>query len=148
MAFVKVSGFSAEIEAAKRAGNNTDQLVKDMLHAGVDTAKKLWKDVITERGHVDTGDMRDSVGAAFISYRNGAAEVYPLGRSTTPSKRHGGGGKKRKSVRNAEKAFILHYGRSNLLGDLFVDEIEDRILDKGYDAMAEAFEKFLEKENL
>lgn len=148
MAFVKVTGLSAEIEAAKRAGNDTRVLVKDMLEAGVNTAKKLWKDVITERGHVDTGDMRDSVGAAFISYRNGSAEVYPLGRSTTPSKRHGGGGKRRKSIRNAEKAFILHYGRSNLTGDLFVDKIKDRILDKGYDAMAEVFYKFLEKEKL
>lgn len=148
MAFVKVTGFSEEIEALKRAGNDTEELVKDMLHAGVDTAKKLWKDVITERGHVDTGDMRDSVGASFVSYRNGAAEVYPIGKSTTPSKRHGGGGKRRKPIRNAEKAFILHYGRSNLLGDLFVDEIEDRMADKGYDAMAEVFEKFLKKENL
>lgn len=148
MAFVKVTGFSAEIEALKRAGSDTEELVKEMLTAGVDIAKKLWKDVITERGHVDTGDMRDSVGAAFISYRNGSAEVYPLGSSTKPSKRHGGGGKRRKSIRNAEKAFILHYGRSNLIGDLFVDEIEDRIMDKGYDAMAEVFDKFLEKENL
>lgn len=148
MAFVKITGFSAEIEALKRAGNDTGELVKDMLLAGGDTAKKIWKDVITERGHVDTGDMRDSVGAKFISYRNGSAEVYPLEKSSTPSKRHGGGGKKRKPIRNAEKAFILHYGRSNLLGDLFVDEIEDRIIDKGFDAMNEVYEKFLEKENL
>lgn len=147
MATFKTSGFEQEIEAFKRAGDNTESLIKAMLGAGIKVAVAAWRDVITKRGHVDTGDMRDSVGTAWVSVRNGAAEVYPLGTSRKGSVKRGSG-KARKSVRNAEKAFILHYGRSNLLGDLFVDQVEERIEDDGFDKMYEVYENYLKQEGL
>ena len=56
--------------------------------------------------------MAKSVGVK-LTKKNGmrCAEIYPLGKDS-----HG--------VRNAEKAFILHYGRSNMKGDHFVDNAE------------------------
>ncbi|MCM1334292.1 MAG: hypothetical protein NC084_11970 [Bacteroides sp.] len=147
MARLKVSGFAEEVERFKQAGGDTQELIKAMLDAGIKVAKAEWKDVILKRRHLDTGDMRNSVDAAWVSYRNGAAEVYPLGTSRTGSVLRGNT-KPRKPIRNAEKAFIIHYGRSNLAGDLFVDQVEEQVTDKGFDAMREVYDEFLEKEGL
>lgn len=147
MAKIRLSGFSEEIDALKRAGNDTGKLVRRMLKAGAETSEDIWRKVITERGHIDTGDMLRSVGTAWISEKTGAAEVYPLGKSVSPSrKKHAD--KRRKSVRNAEKAFILHYGRANLAEDPFVDEIERRIEDEAFDKMDEVFQQFINKEEI
>ena len=49
-------------------------------------------------------------------------------------------GKDKHGVRNVEKAFILHYGRSNMKGDRFVDEAERIAEENAIPAMQEVWE--------
>ena len=62
-----------------------------------------------------------------------AKEIYPQG-------------KDRKGVRNAEKAFILHYGKSGQAPTRFVDAVEEAAEDKAVSAMENVFNNYLEKE--
>lgn len=102
----------------------------EMLGEAGQIVIKAWQDVITERGHVETGDMRDSVRASAVK-KSGEAyscSIYPHGRD-------------RKRQSNATKAFVLHYGTSRIKGDHFVDEAEARSSDEAMDAMEKAWER-------
>lgn len=112
MATLNWQGLDELYAEMSRAGKQAGEVAQQMIQAGADEVVKAWKTAIGLHGHVKTGDMQKSVGFK-IKRKNGmrVAEIYPLGKD-----RHG--------VRNAEKAFILHYGRSNLRGSRFVDEAE------------------------
>lgn len=102
----------------------------EMLGEAGKVVVKAWQDVIEERGHVDTGDMRDSVRASAVK-KNGDAytsSIYPHGRD-------------RKRQGNAEKAFVLHYGTSRIKGDRFVDDAEARAGDAAEEVMQKIWEQ-------
>jgi len=102
----------------------------EMLGEAGKVVVKAWQDVIEEHGHVDTGDMRDSVRASAVK-KNGDAytsSIYPHG-------------KDRKRQGNAEKAFVLHYGTSRIKGDRFVDEAEERAGDAAEQVMQNVWDK-------
>jgi hypothetical protein len=88
----------------------------------------------TKRGYIDTGDMLASVARADKSPK-GTAEIYPQGTDS-------------KGVRNAEKAFILHYGTSSVQGSRFVDDIEDKAAPEIYVAMGNVMDEYIKKHNL
>ena len=78
------------------------------------TLKRLIKNNLNKEEnhkHIDTGDMVRSVGTAKGTKAKKFHDIYPQGRDE-------------KGVRNAEKAFIAHYGKSGQLGTRFVDEAE------------------------
>ena len=112
MATLNWQGLDELYDEISRAGEQAGEVAQQMIQAGANEVVKAWKTAISQHGHVKTGDMQKSVGFK-IKQKNGMrfAEIYPQGKD-----RHG--------VRNAEKAFILHYGRSNLRGSRFVDEAE------------------------
>ena len=113
------SGLDEVYKEMQQEGETVGQTAQKMLEVGGKECVKAWKIAIGMHGHSGegisgraTGDMINSVGIKYKT-KNGIrqAEIYPLGKD-----RHG--------VRNAEKAFILHYGRSNMKGDRFVDDAE------------------------
>lgn len=110
-----------------------DVLMKNMLDAGGNAAVKEWKEGIERHGHVDTGTMRDSVRKSKKG--DNKRVVYPKGKDS-------------KGVRNAQKAYVLHYGRSNIQGDRFIDEIEEKAEEKVLNAMENKFDKFLRERGL
>ena len=87
------------------------ELVPEMLDMGAKIVTEEWKNSINRHDHIDSNAMIDSVGAKKGKAKN-LREIYPQG-------------KDKKGVRNAEKAFIAHYGKSGQLGTRFVDEAEE-----------------------
>lgn len=117
------------------------ELVSDMLEAGAEVVADEWKKGIKSAVKANgrsTGDMERSVAPAKgIKTTGGVSvkEIYPQGKDS-------------KGVRNAEKAFILHYGKSkaNQPPTRFVDAVEDAAEDKAVSAMEDVFNNYLEKE--
>lgn len=116
-------------------------LPEKMLDAGADAAVDEWKAGIVRHRHVDTGEMLNSVGVAPGTRKGRKREIYPLGSD-------------RKGVRNAEKAYVLNYGRGKgkrnrrskksvvgLKGDRFVDDIQKKTELSTYKAMSKVFDE-------
>lgn len=112
MASFNLSGLDEIADELNRESAFATDAPAQMLNAAADIYKKAWKSEIEKAGLIDTGDMLNSVGADEIAhFRNGArVDVYPKG-------------KDRKGTRNAEKAFVLHYGTSRIKPRRFVDAV-------------------------
>lgn len=137
MATLKWSGLDDLYKEMQRAGETAGEAAQKMLEAGGQECIKAWQTAIGMYGHGEpgesgraTGEMMRSVGIKFRT-KNGmrSAEIYPLGKD-----RHG--------VRNAEKAFILHYGSSTIKGDHFVDEAERIAEDEAIPVMQEIWNNY------
>ena len=131
MASLNVSGFDELIDELKAAGQMAnEELVGEMLRAGAEEVKKAWKEVATERDFHDSGDMIESIGFARKPKDIADAriiEVYPQGTD------------KKTGVRNAEKAFLLHYGWSSFSPTHWVDEADERATEPAIKAMERVF---------
>lgn len=112
MGSMQTDGIDKLIKDMESAADDTGQLASDMLDAGADVVVQEWKDGIEEAGHVDTGAMRDSVKAT--------GKKNKLERVISPT------GSDKKGTRNAEKAYVLNYGKSTKPGGRFVDKIEEK----------------------
>lgn len=93
---------------------STGETAVEMLMAGAEEVKKAWQNQAAMHGYHATGDMIESIGYAkkprWVSEIR-SIDIYPQG-------------KDRKGVRNAEKAFLLHYGTSKIHGSHWVDEAD------------------------
>ena len=115
MAGFDTSGLDGLISEMQRLGEDTGPVAVAMVNAAVEEIRDAWKVSAEKHGLRDTGDMINSIGfpqpvqkLANSVFR----DVYPLG-------------KDRKGVRNAEKAFVLHYGSSRIKPTYWVDDAED-----------------------
>lgn len=124
---------------------NIGEIQDEMLEAAGTEFEKAWKNGIErhehvnsegdiKQGYVDTGDMRDSVKFK-VSKKNKTVTIAPTG-------------KDRKGVRNALKAFVLHYGSTKIAGDRFVDDVEEKGEDAAIDAMMEVYNEELNKKGV
>lgn len=114
MARFEIQGMDETIAEMKRMGETTGPTTDRMLLAGAEEMKTAWVNAINRYDHVDTGAMRRSVGYAKKPkeiFGGKALDVYPRG-------------KDKQGTRNAEKAFVLHYGRKNMTASHFVDAAE------------------------
>ena len=115
------------------------ELVSEMLEAGAEVVADEWKKGIRSSVKANgrsTGDMERSVAPTKGIKKVGdvsSKEIYPQG-------------KDRNGVRNAEKAFIMHYGKSGQAPTRFVDAVEESAEDKAVSAMEDVFNNYLEKE--
>ena len=138
MARLDVEGLDEITEQLKNMGMLHGKVVDDMLTAGSGEMVPAWQNAIIRYGHVRMGNMRKSVKPTKIKDRPTGKElhVYPQGYDRDNRK---------KPTRNAEKAFVLHYGRRNMNGTHFVDAAETEGAPKAYDAMEKRFDQFIEK---
>lgn len=134
MAKLDTSGLNELINNLSNFAEDFTDMKEDMLSAAGEILVDEWKDGIKRFDHVDTGDMLESVKAKRLKNEDGV-EVFPQG-------------KDKKGVRNAQKAFVLHYGWSNYKGDRFVDDIEDKAEEKATEAAEEIYSNELEKKGL
>ena len=139
MANMTTSGLNELSEMLKELGElDNGELTGNMLNAGAEVVADEWKKGIKNvviPGGRSKGDMENSVAPSKKIERKGdisATTIYPQG-------------KDRKGVRNAEKAFILHYGKSGQMGTRFVDNVEANAEDAATEAMEEVFNEFLNK---
>lgn len=111
MAKLTIQGLDSVIADMKRLGELEGETADKMLTEGAKIVAEEWKNAIKQAGLVDTGDMLNSVRPSkpktSKDVRN--IEVFPQG-------------KDRKGVRNAEKAFVNHYGTSRIKKTRFVDK--------------------------
>ena len=115
MARLNVTGLNETIESMKRMGQLAGPVADAMILSGAAIIREHWVASAESHGHVDTGDMIASIRYARQPKDVGGMrvlDVYPQG-------------KDEKGVRNAEKAFILHYGSSSIRASRWVKEAEE-----------------------
>lgn len=133
MARFDTSGLDETIREMRRMGEESGDVATAMLQAGAEEVKKAWQLAAEEHGLRDTGDMIASIGFSREPKDIGgikSIDIYPQG-----TDRHG--------VRNAEKAFILHYGTSKLAATHWVDDADRYSEDYAIPAMTDVWEEFL-----
>lgn len=137
MARFDVSGLDEAVKWMERMGELTGDMADAMLKAGAEEVREAWREAAERHRHRDTGAMIESIGYARKPKTVDGVrtlDIYPRG-------------KDHKGVRNAEKAFILHYGRNLNNGkrnaSYWVDDA-DRTSDRTVvPAMLEVFDKYL-----
>lgn len=136
---ISTTGLDDLMQSMKELGElDNGELTENMLEAGAEVVAKEWKDGIksvTRGSKRSTGDMADSVATSkdIKKLKDVSTKtIYPQG-------------KDRKGVRNAEKAFILHYGKTTQLGTHFVDDVEEKAGGPSVDAMEQIFDEFITK---
>ena len=134
MAKFGISGIDDIAETLKKAGElGNGEITSKILDAQAQVYIEKWKKAIDRsirNPRRSTNNMRDSVNAKQVGRLT--VDVYPMG-------------KDRKGVRNAEKAFIHHYGRSNMKGSRFVDIAESDAEQPALEAAQKIMDEFIEK---
>lgn len=132
MARFTFSGLDEIIDRMDKAGRLADTaLVDEMLNAGAKEVQKVWKEVAEEKGYDFSGEMIRHITFSKrpVSVNEARAiEIYPKGKD------------KKTGVRNAEKAFHLHYGTSKIPASHWVDEVRARAQEPALRAMTAVFE--------
>lgn len=103
MARFEVEGLDFIVADMKRHGELAGETAQEMLMAGAEEIKQAWKDEAERRRFKDTKAMIDSISFPKSTKRASdilTIDIYPQGKDA-----HG--------VRNAEKAFILHWGTNS-----------------------------------
>ena len=115
MARFRTEGLDELIERMTEMELTVSELADEMLIAGAEEVREAWKKSAEEHGHIDTGDMINSIDYSKQVRQIGdikEVDIYPQG-------------KDRKGVRNVEKAFILHYGTSRIPASHWVDDADE-----------------------
>lgn len=136
MARFDVSGLDETIEEMKRLGQMTGRTVDAMLMAGAEEVRKAWRQSAEEHRHRDTGDMIASIGFSRKPKEIGSIrtiDIYPQG-------------KDKRNIRNAEKAFILHYGTTKIRGSRWIDDADKTSEQTVVPAMIRVWEQFLQNQ--
>ena len=136
MARFDVSGLDETIEEMKRLGQMAGQTADAMLMAGAEEVRKAWRQSAEEHRHRDTGDMIASIGFARKPKEIGSIrtiDIYPQG-------------KDKRNIRNAEKAFILHYGTTKIRGSRWIDDADKISEQTVVPAMIRVWEQFLQNQ--
>lgn len=134
MARFNVSGMDETIREMRRLGEESGDAARAMLQAGAEKVKTGWRAAIMSHELVRSGDMLGSVGFKRNPKKTGdmlSIEVYPQGVDY-------------KGVRNAEKAFILHYGTSTHTPTRFVDDAETMGEAMAVPAMEEIWDRYIQ----
>lgn len=122
MARMDFFGTEEVMEELFKEAEKVEQRAGRMLEEAGRVMTDAWKDAITEAGHAPPGKSKRATGDLIGSIKADApkktgdvhsVQVYPHG-------------KDRHKKRNAEVAFVLHYGTSKIPGDHFVDNAEDK----------------------
>lgn len=102
MARFNTTGLDDVLADMKRLGELTGETANKMLMAGAEQDKQAWRQAAEKHRIRDKEALIDSIGFARKPKDVGGIktiDIYPQGKDA-------------KGVRNAEKAFILHYGTS------------------------------------
>jgi hypothetical protein len=139
MAKLDTTGLDDLVRQMEKLGQLRGPVVAEMLDTAAEIVKESWKEAAREHGYGapgstgrGTGEMIDSIdfpvkGDARALYR----DIYPQGSDS-------------KGVSNATKAFVLHYGRSNMAGSYWVDDAEMNATPKAIEACQEIWDRFLQ----
>ena len=136
MATLNVTGMQEAMRELVRLGDGVASVADAMLAAGGQAVTKGWQDSATSHGHIRTGAMLGSIKPTRPKIVKDVRTifVYPQGADSTGRK---------KPVRNAEKAVVLHYGRRNMTGSKWVKDAEEAAEGPALSAMEAVFDSFI-----
>ncbi len=138
MARFDTSGLDDLIQDVLGLGDVAEEAGEKMLLAGAEEVKQAWKDSAEKHKLRDTGDMIESIDYARKPKNVGgikSVDIYPQGKN-----RHG--------IRNAEVAFVQHYGTSKLPATHWVDDADDASGPKVQAAMEKIYDEELKQKGL
>lgn len=138
MAKLRTDGFEEAIDDLEKLGKNTDEATTAMLKAAGNVTSEAWREAAEKHHHRDTGQMIASISAGRKIKGRGS------GKSITVAPQ----GKDHKGVRNAEKAFILHYGTGKIAASHWVDEAERKAEPKIATTMQEIWNEYIATGNV
>lgn len=134
MARFDTTGIDDIISQMQRMGQDVGPAAEEMCMAAVEEIRDAWKNSAEQHGLRDTGAMIESIGFGPAPIRAGAIlynDVHPMGTDA-------------KGVRNAEKAFILHYGTSKYPGTHWIDDADTASAAPVQSRIEEIWNRFLE----
>ena len=121
MAKMRREGLDDIFKEMAALGEEMGEVSNRMLLAGAEEVKQAWRKVANQKGYLSKGNktgmhMIDSIDYPKKGYSGKASDIkeipiYPQGVN-------------HKNVRNAEVAYILHYGTSKRKGSHWVDTAE------------------------
>lgn len=133
MARFDMSGAEEMIRAMQRMAEDAGPAAEAVLQAGAEGVKRAWQEAAEAHDLRDTGDMIDSIGFSRKPKDAGDGlyiDIYPQGVD-------------RKGVRNATKAFVLHYGTSKMHATRWVDDADKRSERYAIPAMNATWDEFI-----
>lgn len=132
--FEVTSNLDALFDEVARMGEASGEVADRMLTAAAEEVKRSWKATAESFKLRDTGAMIESIGyprgvtnAADVK----CVDIYPQGKDA-----HG--------VRNAEKAFLLHYGWSSHPATHWIDVADEASAEPVERVMLEIWDAFIE----
>lgn len=128
MARFRTEGLDKLIDDLDRMGQTTGELAERILMAGAEQVKRAWQRAADIHKLRLTGQMRNSIGYSRKPKRVSDAlsvDIYPQGMSTYTEMKNGRRVPRKKPIRNAEIAFINHYGTSVHQATHWVDTADD-----------------------
>lgn len=131
---LKYDGIKDVIKEMVELGERTGEGAHRMLRVAAERMKFEWIEMIDRYKFIASGEMREKVGYPRKPKEVEdvlSIDVYPQGKDS------------KTGVRNAEKAFILHYGRSNMNAAHFVDHIVSSSSDDIEQLMIQAWRDFV-----
>jgi hypothetical protein len=150
MARFETSGLDDIIDQVTALGLGESEVADKMLLAGAEADRLAWHKAADKHGiKRQTGQMIDSVGyprkpKTVDDIRQ--IDIYPQGmRKARPRKRKGGNFK---PVRNAEIAFVLHYGSSKIKATHWVDTADELAAQPVQEAMEQVFDDYLKEKGM
>lgn len=136
MARFDVTGMEQAIKSLEKLGDGAAPVADAMLHAAGSVMVEGWQYSAAKHRHIRTGAMYDSIKATKPKIISGVRTIYVYPQGTDKQDRN-------KPVRNAEKAFVLNYGRNNMDADHWAEEAEDVSEAPAQEAMENVFDGFL-----
>jgi hypothetical protein len=136
MARLDTTGLDEVIQDMERMGQMSGAIAEQMVDAAAQVIRDSWKKEgaqFTKSGNRAHGDMVNSVGFPEGVQKTGNllyCEIYPQG-------------KDRKGVRNAEKAFILHYGKKGYPATHWVDDADANAEGPAFEACVAIWDSFI-----
>jgi hypothetical protein len=151
MARFRTDGIDDIIEQMKALGELSGEVADEMLLRAAEEVKKAWRQAARQHKLKLTGQLIDSIGYPCRPKTVGdvrTIDIYPQGNSTYTIGSDGKRVDRKKTVRNAEVAFILHYGTSKKPATFWVDTADELAAVPVQEAMEEIWDRELRKRGL
>ncbi len=135
MAQFSGEGFDDLVDDLREKQELFGEAADEVLNAGAAAVADCWKQSAEKHGLRDTGDMIASIKPDKTKETGGvkSIDIYPQG-------------KDRKGVRNAEKAYVNHYGSKKIKATHFVTDAINQAETSAVDAMENAWNERLNNE--
>lgn len=141
MAKLNVTGMQQTIKSLEQMGEHIGPVADAMLNVAGKLVAEGWQYSIIKHEHYRTNALYKSIKASRPKTVKGIRQVTISPRGTDKYERT-------KPVRNAEKGFVLNYGRRNMKGSHWAEEASEETEEPAIEAMENVFDDWLWTEKL